>query len=115
MRKIDAIKAIDVVKAVNANADYRELVSLVADKVKENVERIPDSGEDYVFDKKFTGLCPGWINAPSTLQPAHEYHGRKVIAMKEHDGYRVYLIGDETARTIHLPEGTQIVAGWDNK
>ena len=69
--------------------------------------------EDYCFSKTFTGLCPGWINAPSTLQPAHKYHGRNVVAMRKEDGsFICCLIDEKKANTFRLPENTYIVPGW---
>lgn len=34
-----------------------------------------------------------WINQPSTLQPAHKWHGTNVLALHEYDNmYRAYFL-----------------------
>ncbi len=66
--------------------------------------------------KTFSGLIPCWVNAPSTLQPAHKYHGKNVVIMHENNGgFRCCCIDDEKATTFHLPENTLFVEGWRKK
>lgn len=60
----------------------------------------------------FSGpIFPAWIDAPSTLQPAHRYHGLEVVAchLKE-GGYRV--VPRNKPVSFELPEGTHLVGGW---
>ena len=62
----------------------------------------------------FTGLLLGWVNQPSTLQPAHRYHGKNVVAVHEKSGgFRCCIIDDEIPSTIHLPEGSISPLGSD--
>ena len=64
----------------------------------------------------FTGLLPAWIDAPSTLQPAHKWHGRNVVAVHEKNGgFRCCLIDEKVPFTFHLPENTGLVSGWKKK
>ncbi len=38
-----------------------------------------------------------WINQPSTLQPYHSLHGKRVIALHEYDDtYIVYFLSGDT-------------------
>lgn len=63
----------------------------------------------------FSGpIFPAWIDAPSTLQPAHKYHGLEVVAchLKE-GGYRVVPRNEPVS--FELPEGTHLVGGWKEK
>ena len=72
--------------------------------------------EQYSIGKTFMGLIPCWVNAPSTLQPAHKYHGKNAVIMHENNGgFRCCFIDDEKATTIHLPENTGFVEGWRKK
>lgn len=72
--------------------------------------------EQYSIGKTFMGLIPCWVNAPSTLQPAHKYHGKNAVIMHENNGgFRCCFIDDEKATTIHLPENTLFVEGWRKK
>lgn len=36
-----------------------------------------------------------WVNAPSTLEGGHEFHGQRVLA--DFDGYKDNISGQETA------------------
>ena len=75
-----------------------------------------DKDEEYSFSGKFSGLCPAWINAPSTLQPAHKYHGKNVVAIHEKTGgFRCCCIDDEVPSTFHVPENTELVPGWTGR
>ncbi len=72
--------------------------------------------EEYTFSKTFTGLCPAWINAPSTLQPAHKWHGKNVVAIHEKNGgFRCCCIDEEKPSTFSVPENTDIVPGWKKR
>lgn len=72
--------------------------------------------EQYSIGRTFMGLIPCWVNAPSTLQPAHKYHGRNAVIMHENNGgFRCCFIDDEKATTVHLPENTGFVEGWIKK
>ena len=69
--------------------------------------------EDWQVGKWFTGLIPCRVDAPSTLQPAHEYHGKNVVAIHlKNGGYRCCCIDDEKPKTFFLPEGTYFMEGW---
>ncbi len=69
--------------------------------------------EQYSIGKTFMGLIPCWINAPSELQPAHKYHGKNAVIMRESNGgFRCCFIDDEKATTVHLPENTLFVERW---
>lgn len=71
---------------------------------------------DYNFSNKFTGLCPCWVNAPSTIQPAHKWHGKNIVAVHETDGgFRCCCVDDIKPITFHLPENTELVPGWRNR
>lgn len=64
----------------------------------------------------FSGLIPCWVNAPSTLQPAHKYHGQNMVAVHFDDGgYICCPIDAEEPITIQLPENTKLEPGWRNK
>lgn len=68
---------------------------------------------DYMVGRTFSGLIPCWVNAPSTLQAAHRYHGKNVVAVHEKSGgFCCCFIDDDRPRTIHLPENTCLVEGW---
>lgn len=72
--------------------------------------------EKHKVGKYFTGLIPCWVNAPSTLQPAHNYHGKNIIAIHLKDGgYRCCCIDDKKPVTFSLPENTPLVEGWKRK
>lgn len=72
--------------------------------------------EKHKVGKYFTGLIPCWVNAPSTLQPAHNYHGKNLVAIHLKDGgYRCCCIDDNKPITFTLPENTQLVEGWKRK
>lgn len=63
----------------------------------------------------FSGpIFPAWIDAPSTLQPAHKYHGLEVAACHlKGGGYRVVPRNEPVS--FELPEGTHLVGGWKEK
>ena len=66
--------------------------------------------------KTFMGLIPCWVDAPSTLQPAHKHHGKNLIVMHENNGgFRCCCVDDEKPITFHLPEDTHLVEGWNKK
>ena len=74
--------------------------------------------EEYMLPggRTFSGLIPCWVNAPSTLQPAHKYHGKNLIVMHENNGgFRCCCIDNEKPVTFHLPEDTYLVEGWNKK
>lgn len=72
--------------------------------------------EKYKIGKWFTGLIPCWVNAPSTQQPAHDFHGKNIIAIHLKDGgYRCCCIDDKKPVTFTLTEGTPLVEGWNNR
>lgn len=69
--------------------------------------------ENYTIGKTFKGLIPCWINAPSELQSAHQYHGKNVVVMHENNGgFRCVCIDDEKPVTFHLPDDVLLVEGW---
>lgn len=71
---------------------------------------------DYNFSNKFTGLCPCWVNAPSTLQPAHKWHGKNIVAIHlKGGGYRCCCVDNIKPITFHMPENTELVPGWRNR
>ena len=71
------------------------------------------NNEDYMIGSYFKGLIPCWVNAPSTFQPAHKYHGKNLVVMHENaGGFRCCCVDDETPRTFHIPEDTFLVEGW---
>lgn len=72
--------------------------------------------EEYKIGKWFTGLIPCWINAPSTLQPAHSYHGKNVIAIHlKGGGYKCCCIDDIKPVVFTLAENTRLEEGWHNR
>ena len=72
--------------------------------------------EKHKVGKYFTGLIPCWVDAPSTLQPAHNYHGKNIVAIHLKDGgYRCCCIDDKKPVTFSLPENTSLVEGWRRK
>ena len=71
--------------------------------------------ENFKAGKTFTGLVPAWIDAPSTRQPAHRYHGMNVVAVRYKDGgYRCCGLFDGKPVTFDLPEDTHLVEGWND-
>ena len=69
--------------------------------------------EDWKVSKWFTGLIPCRVDAPSTLQPAHGYHGKNIVAIHlKKGGYRCCCIDDEKPKTFFLPENTHFMEGW---
>ena len=74
--------------------------------------------EEYMLPggKTFSGLIPCWVDAPSTLQPAHKHHGKNLIVMHENNGgFRCCCIDNEKPVTFHLPEDTHLIEGWNKK
>lgn len=87
---------------------YRQVKNLVKSMMQE-----PDNVDEEYDTSKFTGLFPAWIDAPSTLQPAHKWHGRNVVAIHEKKGgFRCCCVDDKVPSTFHLPEDTHLVSGW---
>ena len=78
--------------------------------------------EDLEIDEKhkvgiwFTGLIPCWVDAPSTLQAAHNHHGENIVAIHlKEGGYRCCCVDSKNPSTFSLAEGTSLVEGWHNK
>lgn len=86
------------------------------DTEKKELKKIEKIDEKYKVGKYFTGLIPCWVNAPSTLQPAHNYHGKNIVAIHLKDGgYRCCCIDDKKPVTFSLPENTPLIEGWKRK
>ena len=72
--------------------------------------------EEHKVGKWFMGLIPCWIDAPSTLQPAHQYHGKNVIAIHLKDGgYRCCCVDNKNPITFCVAEDTHLVEGWKDR
>lgn len=72
--------------------------------------------EGYKIGKWFTGLIPCWIDAPSTLQAAHDHHGKNIVAIHlKNGGYRCCCVDDKEPTTFSLAENTPLVEGWHNR
>lgn len=72
--------------------------------------------EKYKIGKWFTGLIPCWVDAPSTLQAAHNHHGENIVAIHLKDGgYRCCCVDDKEPITFSLAENTSLVEGWHNR
>lgn len=81
-------------------------------EVKEDLE----IDESYKIGKWFTGLIPCWVDAPSTLQAAHDHHGKNIVAIHlKNGGYRCCCVDDKEPITFSLAEGTPLVEGWHNR
>ena len=81
-------------------------------EVKEDLE----IDEKHKIGKWFIGLIPCWVDAPSTLQAAHNHHGKNIVAIHLKDGgYRCCCVDDKEPITFSLAEGTPLVEGWHNR
>lgn len=81
-------------------------------EVKEDLE----IDKEHKIGKWFTGLIPCWIDAPSTLQAAHDHHGKNIVAIHlKNGGYRCCCVDDKEPSTFSLAEGTPLVEGWHNR
>lgn len=84
--------------------------------VKETGSEISEVDEKYKIGKWFTGLIPCWVDAPSTLQAAHNHHGENIVAIHlKEGGYRCCCVDDKNPSTFSLAEGTSLVEGWHNR
>ena len=87
--------------------EYDNLLSFI------NTLEVKEVDEEYKVGKWFTGLIPCWVDAPSTLQPSHNYHGKNIVAIHLKDGgYRCCCVDDEVPTTFSLAEDTHLVEGW---
>ena len=83
---------------------------------KQKEQKPAEIDEEHKVGKWFTGLIPCWIDAPSTLQPAHRYHGKNVIAIHLKDGgYRCCCVDDKKPITFRVAEDTHLVEGWKDR
>lgn len=91
---------------------YRSILSFINTiEVKEDLE----IDKEHKIGKWFTGLIPCWIDAPSTLQAAHDHHGKNIVAIHLKDGgYRCCCVDDKEPITFSLPENVSLVEGWHN-
>jgi len=72
--------------------------------------------EKHKIGKWFTGLIPCWVDVPSTLQAAHNHHGKNIVAIHlKNGGYRCCCVDDKNPITFSLAEGTPLVEGWHNR
>lgn len=92
---------------------YKSILSFLDTlEVKEDLE----IDEKHKIGKWFTGLIPCWVDAPSTLQAAHDHHGKNIVAIHLKDGgYRCCCIDDKEPMTFSLPENTSLVEEWHNR
>lgn len=75
-----------------------------------------DIDEKYKIGKWFMGLIPCWVDAPSTLQAAHDHHGKNIVAIHlKNGGYRCCCVDDKKPITFSLAENTPLVEGWHNR
>lgn len=128
------LAGLDAIKAKYYDAGFKNGFDEGIDSVKPaecgctNVESEYDKGyrdgidfqlkqtAQYSIGKTFMGLIPCWVNAPSTLQPAHKYHGKNAVIMHESNGgFCCCFIDNEKAATVYLPENTGFVEGWRKK
>jgi hypothetical protein len=69
---------------------------------------------EFKIGKWFSGpIFPAWINAPSTLQSAHNFHGKNVVAchLKE-GGFRIIYSENGKPVSAILTEDAPLVEGW---
>lgn len=75
-----------------------------------------DIDEKHKIGKWFMGLIPCWVDAPSTLQAAHDHHGKNIVAIHlKNGGYRCCCVDDKKPTTFSLAENTPLVEGWHNR
>lgn len=97
-----------------ANGDDRRADAL--EVLLHDIDTLEEIDEKHKIDKWFTGLIPCWVDAPSTLQAAHNHHGEDIVAIHLKDGgYRCCCIDDKEPMTFSLPENVSLVEGWHNR
>lgn len=56
-----------------------------------------------------------WINAPSRLQPMHDYHGKNVFAAFDHNGYPavIYFVEGAVSSMVVSKDNLKFLSnGW---
>ena len=91
--------------------------TIIKETAQDALAQLPKTSvidENYKAGNCFSGLIPCWVDAPSTLQFGHAYHGKNVVAIHyKNGGYRCCCVDDEKPITFNLPEGTHLVEGWN--
>jgi len=82
-------------------------------------EKVSDEfDENYKIGDYHSGLILAWVNQPSTLQPAHKYHGKNVVAIHlKKGGFRCCCVDDPSPITFEIPDGTlsPLCGKWHNE
>lgn len=108
------IEAFDNLPSITISNQYSQILANSA-KICEDKQQV-EIDKEYKIGKWFTGLIPCWIDAPSTLQAAHNHHGENIVAIHLKDGgYRCCCIDDKEPITFSLAENTPLVEGWHNR